>query len=116
MKIQDLQSGDKLLLQIYNESQTDDGGMRLCTFEKMDMLNEFTIITIDGVEGGDKFILNILGDTDITKRDGYGNTLYTLQGEKIKEYYVLAETDQFKCPSYFNDLGELKDCSCGKCK
>ena len=112
MKIQDLQSGDKLLLQIYNESQTDDGGMRLCTFEKMDMLNEFTIITIDGVEGGDKYILNILGDTDITKRDGDDHTLYTLQGEGI---YVLAETDQFKCPSYFNDFRELKDCSCGKC-
>ena len=109
MKIQDLQSGDKLLL------QTDDGGLVLCTFEKMDMLNEFTIITIDGVEGGDKFILNILGDTDITKRDGDDHTLYTLQGEKIKEYYVLAETDQFKCPSYFNDFRELKDCSCGKC-
>ena len=133
MKMQDLKSGDKLLL------QTDDGGMRLCTFEKMDMLNEFTIITIDGVEGGDKFILNILGDTDITKRDGDDHKLYTLQAERIKEYYVLANSvedefmkvfteatgakfvdvtpiDQYKCPSYFDDLGELKDCSCGKCK
>ena len=113
MKIQDLKSGDKLLLQIYNESQTGDGGMRLCTFGHLDGI--YSYITIDGVVGTGKCVLGVLRDTELTKREGDDHTLYTLQGEKIKEYYVLAETDQFKCPSYFDDLGELKDCSCGKC-
>jgi len=38
-----------------------------------------------------------------------------LQGPK-DEFAYLTPIDQYKCPSYFNDLGELKDCSCGKCK
>ena len=137
MKIKDLKPGDKLLLQIYKESQTDDGGMRLCTFGHLDGI--YSYITIDGVAESDKYVLATLGDAELTKRDGDDHTLYTLQGERIKEYYVLASSvedefmkvfteatgakfvdvtpvDQYKCPSYFNDLGELKDCSCGKCK
>ena len=136
MKIQDLKSGDKLLLQIYSESQTDDGGMRLCTFGHLDGMHSY--ITIDGVEGHDK-VVHLGAVVEVTKRDGEVHKLYTLQGDRVGEYYVLANSsvedefmkvfteatgakfvdvtpiDQYKCPSYFDDLGELKDCSCGKC-
>ena len=115
MKIQDLKSGDKLLLKIYKKSQTDDGCMRLCTYERLDRLEFYSILTIDEVEGKGT-VVQLKPQTEVIKRDGDDHTLYTLQGERIKEYYVLAETDQYKCPSYFNDLGELKDCNCGKCK
>lgn len=26
------------------------------------------------------------------------------------------ETEQYKCPSYYDDNNELQDCSCGKCE
>jgi len=88
MKIQDLKPGDKLLLQIYNGSQTDDGGMRLCTFGHQDGI--YSYITIDGVAESDKYVLATLGGAELTKRDGDDHTLYTLQGDKVEEYYVLA--------------------------
>jgi len=87
MKIQDLKPGDKILLKIYKESQTDDGGMRLCTFGHQDGI--YSYITIDGVEGYDK-VVHLGRSVEITKRDGDDHTLYTLQGERVKEYYVLA--------------------------
>lgn len=88
MKTYDLKSGDKLLLQIYNESQTDDGGMRLCTFGHLD--GAYSYITIDGVEGPDK-VVHLGASVELTKRDGGVRNLYTLKGDKVGDYYVVAD-------------------------
>lgn len=39
------------------------------------------------------------------------NDIYYENKKEMKE-----ETDMYKCPSYYDDDGVMKDCSCGRCE
>ena len=67
----------------------------------------------------------IWGDKDSSLRQAFEEAVRREKEEEFMKVFTEATgakfvdvtpVDQFKCPSYFDDLGELKDCSCGKCK
>ena len=57
---------------------------------------------------------NYPGNQDLQEAREKINELIDMVNKMIPFCMGLEKTDQYKCPSYFdNDL--LKDCNCGKC-